>query len=401
MNEFSKNLLVSTDAAHIAIFHPEDLTHAAEWPIGWYAEPFVFPSESGARRLIGWCTGGDGGFAVRLTNGPFTDEEARRAGPEWSFPYTVRHGRVFVDGTDALPGREQTIRAPDHPENWVDIPDGEYTVNVTAILRGEGARDLPDYAVRFSPGSGATPARRPPDLVCWPGAEATDIVYASAPEPSAPMDFDRFYPAFVSANVGGVGEGFSSEGEAPIEAARPPGEDDFAIFDVTFVAAAVLAPGAHAVMVECHGASGAPGAPKRYQFRGKRAVRISAVEGMFAKGVHVPEGKAGLFRRQPKPFPETALRAVKVGPLEMEQDSPPTVVFVDLKARAIAGLERGEMRRRLGGMAGYEALRVASYDEMAPLMEWLITHLPLSGEERLRIGAMPPNARCAALASRL
>lgn len=402
MSQFSKDMHVSTDVAHIVLFHPDDLAHAAEWPIAWYSEPFVYPSESAAGRLIGWSTRADGGFLVRVTSGALTGEEGRRAGPEWRFPYTVRHGRVFVDGTDALPGREQMTQARDYPENWVDIPDGAYAVTVTAIVRGNGAaEDLPDYVVRFGPEAGAAPARRPPDLACWADAEATDRIFDDRPEPPEAPDYGRLYPAFVSANVGGEGEDFSSEGEAPIGAATPPGGDDFALFEVDMIAAASLKPGAHAMLVECHGAGGAPGAPRRYSFRGKRAVRIVAVEGTFANGVHAPEGKAGLFRRKPKPPPATALPAVRIGPLEAAKDAPQTVSPEELQARVIEDLRSGVLGRKFGGIAGYEALRVAAYDEAALLTDWLITHLPLTAEERLTIAALPPNARCATLAERL
>ena len=89
MTQFSNRLLVWTDVAHIVIFHPDDLAHAEKWPIAWYAEPFIYPVESDAGRLISWCTKVDGNFVLRVTDGSLTDRERKYAGPHWVFPYRV------------------------------------------------------------------------------------------------------------------------------------------------------------------------------------------------------------------------------------------------------------------------------------------------------------------------
>ncbi|CDZ64300.1 hypothetical protein [Neorhizobium galegae] len=46
MTEFSKTLMVSTDVAHIVLFHPQDLAHSSQWPIVWYSEAFIFPPKA-------------------------------------------------------------------------------------------------------------------------------------------------------------------------------------------------------------------------------------------------------------------------------------------------------------------------------------------------------------------
>lgn len=399
--------MVSTDVAHIVLFHPDDLAHADEWPIAWYSEPFVFPVESAAGRLIAWCTKSDGGYAVRVTNGAVTDREQRYAGPSWTFPYTVRHGRVFLDNTDALPGEEQMTQASDDEENWIAVANGDYAVTVTAIewsaepgARNHGFDKLPNYVVQFQPGSPRVikPARRPPDLACLTDATATDELYVHTPEPPEPIDFDRHYPAFASINVTRAGQHFSTRGEAPIEAAVPRDGDRFALFDTPFVAAAELTPGAPAVIVECHGSGGIPGEAMRYSFRARRAVRIAEITGTFADGSYARPVMTGFFRRQPKPIPPDALPAVRIGPLPPTQDAAASAGPETLRATVLDDLRGGGMlAKRLGGLAGYEALRLGASDDAEALMNWLIDNLPLPADERLRLSILPPNRRCAAL----
>jgi hypothetical protein len=411
MTGFSKALMVSTDVAHIVLFHPDDLAHAGDWPIAWYSEPFVYPLESAAGRLIAWSTRSDGSFALRLTDGAITEREQSYAGPSWTFPYSVRHGRVFIDNTDALPGEQQMTQAEDDPGSWIDVPGGDYAVTVTAIewsaeldaadkgASENGADKLPDYIVQFQPASGEPikPARRPPDLVCLMEAVATDKIYAHNPKPPEPIDFSRPYPAFASANVTRSGGNFSSQGEAPIEAAVPADGDKFAIFDTPFVVAAELVPGAPAVIAECHGSGGSPGKAMRFSFRARQAVQIAEVTGQYIDGSFEALGTTGLFRRRQKPVSSDALAAVRIAPLPEVTGK---VEVSALRARMVGDLRgAGALGRQLGGLSEYEARKLEASDDAAMLMDWLIDHLPLDARERLRIATLAPDAQCEALSA--
>lgn len=411
MTHISRMLMVSTDVAHIVIFHPDDLHHAAEWPIAWYSEPFVFPVESRAGRLVAWCTGGDGGFKIRVTTGALTERERLYAGPQWTFPYTVRHGRVHFDNTDALPGKEKMTDAADQPDCWVDLPNGDYAVTVTAIEwsaepgdREEGAETLPNYVVSFLAlvDEPAAPARRPPDLECQRDAVATDELCDTHRDEPGAIDFDRPYPAFVSTNVARPGQSFNSQGEAPIEAAVAPDAGKFVLFDTPVVAAASLAAGSLAVVAVCHGSGGVPGQAKRYSFRARRTVRIVAQDGMFAAGQFSKLGKEGFFRRRTKPVPVDALAAVTIEPYTPAADVPMTVDPATLKAAVLAQLaDDGALAKRIGGVATYESLRIAASDDPDFLSNWLLDNLPLPAEERLAISVLPINARMATLMSHI
>lgn len=409
MTGFSRALMVSTDVAHILIFHPDDLAHAAEWPIAWYSEPFIYPAESAAGRLIGWCTTSDGGYALRLTDGALTEREESLAGPSWTFPYTVRQGRVFIDNSDALPGEEQMTQASDDPDGWIELESGDYAVTVTAIewsaepgAGEQGADKLPNYVVQFRPSAGEPiqPARRPPDLACLMEAEPSDQLYSYTPKPPEPIDVSRLYPAFASTNVTRPGGNFSTQGEAPVEAAVPADGDKFAIFDTPFIIAAELIPGAPAVIAECHGSGGSPGKAMRFSFRAKQAVQIAEIAGMFADGRFEKLGKTGFFRPQPKPVSPDALAAVRIAPLAITEDKAAPADLAALRAGVLGDLRgAGVLGKTLGGLAEYEALKLEASEDAGDVMIWLLDHLPLSARERLRIATLPASARCAALSA--
>ncbi|PYB73215.1 hypothetical protein [Rhizobium wuzhouense] len=407
MQQVSKYMVLATDVAHIVLFHPDDLGHAEHWPIAWYAETFIYPVESAAGRLIAWCTGSDGVFKLRLTTGDLSERERAFSGPSFVFPYRVRHGRVFVDNSDGLPGVEKMTDPSASPELWFDLADGDYAVTVTAVeweaepsARDEGHETLPNYVVAFAPldGRSIKPARRPPDLIGSRDALARDEPFGSRPYPPDPVDFTRLYPAFAAADVAPVGRAFESRGEAPVEAAVPPGGDDFAVFDIRFVIAADLVPGAPAVLASCHGVRGRPQDEKVFSFKSEHVVAIVSVEGFCRNGDFSKPERHWIFGRRREPLPTDALATVKIAPRAFAEDGPARVDLVALKAQILADLEGGGvLGTRLGGVAGYEALRLAATEEADLLADWLLDHLPLSGRDRLAISLLPINDRFAAL----
>ncbi|MFV0410348.1 MAG: hypothetical protein ACK5LJ_11835 [Paracoccus sp. (in: a-proteobacteria)] len=394
---------MTTDVTHFVIFHPEDLAHAAGWPIAWYAEPFIYPGESAAGRLIGWSTGGDGSFALRLTDGPLTEREARYRGPEWVFPLSVRHGAVYLDGTDALPGIDQMCRAGENPDARIDLENGDYAVTVAAIEwdAEPGSEDdsfdsLPNYVVQFAPRRGAIipAALRPPSLPCSMSENASDEIYTYSSRQADPADYDRIYPAFISANVSRAGRSFSSQGEAPVEAAVAPDADRFALFEVPFVIAARLERGEPAVIAECSGTSEMQGRVRRYEFRALQLVRIAEIMGSFTGGAFVPPRMGGIFRRRPKPLADDALVALRIAPLAGPDGDGGLIGLAQLKMRVLEDLRGdGLLARKLGGIAGYEARRLESLQNPSQIEEWLIDNLPMPALARLRIAALPILAR--------
>jgi hypothetical protein len=163
-----KKISVGTDVAHLILFHPDDLSHRNHDPIAWYGYDFAYRRESAAGRLVAWGTGADGGYLVRLTTGSLTTDEQVRACVSWSYPLVVRHGRVLLDNTDALPGEEQMVEPEELVDTWFDLPNGSYLTTVHPVDRtDEDATALPDYVVTFEPVetiAGIEVANTPPEL---------------------------------------------------------------------------------------------------------------------------------------------------------------------------------------------------------------------------------------------
>ncbi|MFK3780312.1 DUF6386 family protein [Agrobacterium sp. NPDC089420] len=172
-----RTIEIDTDVAGFLIFHPDDLAHRAADPIAWYAYSFAYRKESAAGRLLGFGTGADGGFLIRLTMDQPTATEVKFAGARWSYPLIVRHGQVYLDNTDGLPGEEKMDDPGDFPDRWFSLPNGSYRVDVQAIARSQpGApEELPDYVVSFNPVAdiaGIAVAGNLPDLRQAPGWQA-------------------------------------------------------------------------------------------------------------------------------------------------------------------------------------------------------------------------------------
>ena len=150
MQTSSTTISIGTDVATLVLFHPEDLAHRECDPIAWYSYGFVWRKESREGRLVAFGTGSDGGYAVRLTTGSLAPDEAARACSSWEFPLIVRHGRVLLDNTDALPGEEQMTKPSEIEDQWFDLANGSYKVTVHPISFEQGS-SLPDYVIRFEP----------------------------------------------------------------------------------------------------------------------------------------------------------------------------------------------------------------------------------------------------------
>lgn len=145
-----RQVSIGTDVATLFLFHPDDLAHRHSSPIGWYGYDFAYRRESAAGRLIAWSTGGDGGYLVRLTTAQLTAAEQAHASRGWSFPLIVRHGRVLVDNSNALPGEGQVEKPERLTDQWFELPNAAYRATVYPIDRAdEDARALADYVVTF------------------------------------------------------------------------------------------------------------------------------------------------------------------------------------------------------------------------------------------------------------
>jgi len=150
-----RTVIIGTDGAFLCLFHPDDLRHRADASERWTDEDFACGAEFNAGTFVGWTTGGDGGFRVRVTDGDLTPREAECETVSWDFRYRARRGRVLLDDGDHLPPTEFDFPIPD--ELWFEVPDGDYRVTIHGIHRDpdedlrEGDDALPEYVIRFQP----------------------------------------------------------------------------------------------------------------------------------------------------------------------------------------------------------------------------------------------------------
>jgi hypothetical protein len=409
-------ITMGTDVACFLIFHPDDLTHAAGWPIAWYAEPFIYPAESEAKRLIGWQTRGDGTYAIRFTDGELTERERSYAGPSWTFPYRVTHGRIFIDNSDGLPGVERMIDPAATPEGWVDVPNGDYAVSVTGIeWRAEpGALDmgeaaLSDYVVQFAPATGATipSARRPPDLRPTRDDVASDMVPAPQRREPEQLALPPLVPILFGSTALPPPHSFTIDSSVDIEAVLTPNARAFDTFYLPYVVTfeeVGSAPGSIAVLARLRQTSSDQNNQHQYGFSATALCRVIAIEGYYEKGVVQPLEKRGLFGTRAVAVPAHALMAARVEPLAAPDaaEALPGEELLALRAASVAALSPGgALAAKFGAEAGYQAHRVAAFSHDWQLAEWLLAHVPMPEMDRLSIAQQPSPVQCRELSARL
>jgi len=192
---------VGTDVATWFLFHPDDLAHRRDDPLDWWAYDFAVRKEFAAGALVAVETGSDGGYTVRCTDGSLSEREGRYRVAVCTFRLRVRHGRLYLDGGDALPCAEAQDRPEDHPDRWIAVANGAYRVTVHAIawyedpdaLNAHGAvadDALPDYVAVFAPVADLDAVAPPPALPrleLWRPTQDAGPLRATAPSPQERM----------------------------------------------------------------------------------------------------------------------------------------------------------------------------------------------------------------------
>lgn len=432
---FSRRLMMPADSAHLLLFHPDDLAHAAGWPRHWYRDAFAWGPETAAGTLVAWATGIAGSFAVRLTTGALSAREQAFAGPHWTFPYRVRHGRVYFDNGDALPSEARTASPSDNEEYWVKLPDGDYAVTVTGIewQAEEGAADAPDklpnYVVQFEEARGVRVglALRPPDIVALSDAVASDALFGAVAEGvrgqeagAVPVDSAAYYPAFACADTPRAGRNFALGTEVPLAAMLADGADKAALLNQHlrnhyFIAAPRLEPGAVGMLCVLAADAGdtgeAPEGSAPSMFHALAPVELLALDGVYQTGRYRALKREGWLRKRHEAKPDDALWAVRcrawasgdddAGPDDIARDANPDItaqamraLLLDLLAEEGAGGYPRPLAARLGAKAGYHRRWIGFQNVPAALADWISDHA-LTPAQGLTLSTLPPNRRYA------
>ncbi|WP_026869084.1 hypothetical protein [Inquilinus limosus] len=388
----SKRIAIGTDVAAFVLFHPDDLAHRKDDPIAWYAYGFAWQRESRAGRLVAFGTGADGGYGLRLTTEGLTAAEAPLACQSWSFPLAVRHGRILLDNTDALPGEEQMTDPAGLPEQWFELDSDAYRVTVHALAWKEAPGAVgadgrvspdapPDYVVVFEPVAdiaavpvAAAMPRLLPDRDSAPGLETGVQVDALFAWPRKPPEGTEF-PALPVASSAALipGQDLSLPVDDAVAAAIYPERGSGREGLKHLVLAPAFETDGLACLARAHGLSRMGDDAARLKLRGEAVVRIR---------------RGG--RAQP-------LQTVTVVPLDKPDMAAPAEALEPFRARLLAlGREDAVFRTRLRHPS-FELERLAALGTAEAVTGWALAHLDLPFAARLACYAGPAAQRIEAL----
>jgi len=138
--------VVETQQSMLTLFDPGDLAHHQNEPAGWYLRDFAIADDLQSGRFIGVLTERSGAFNVKLSFGELNAKEKAAAGSEVKMRLRVRNGRLLLAGGDAWPYRGNDYRKFVYDQRWIDFPNGDYGVIITALNPAAG---LGDYVFQF------------------------------------------------------------------------------------------------------------------------------------------------------------------------------------------------------------------------------------------------------------
>jgi hypothetical protein len=365
VEKVDRTVVVATDVAAYYLFHPDDLAHRRTAPAGWTGDDFACGAEFAAGNLVAVDTGGDGGAALRVTNGELSPREKARATGSWAFRYRVRHGRVLLDGGLHVPG-DGADKGPPPDDHWVAVPNGDYQVTLYAIDRSVGNaggagpefdKTLPEYVFQFRPSARLEGikvlSKTPPRLIPGepvPAANAKPAWAAWLEDTSAPLK--RSYPAVVK------------EGSPLAPGAAESFEVSQAAYDALSVAGefVVVSGGVPGVGVLARDAGGGSADGKWTQgARGLRLVKVNAL----AKGEPLPTAAVSPLSR-----PATKVSAKDV---------------TALKAAFAKYARTNAPFRKATPHPDYEAERVEAVESPSALTNLLLYRVPLPPDQRAKL----------------
>lgn len=374
---------VDTDVATIALFHPDDLTHRVSDPIAWYAYDFAYRAESAAGRLVAFITGADNGYTVRVTtDGGLTPVEAQFACASWMYPLVVRHGRVLLDNTDALPSAD-ALPASLVEFTWIELDNGPYRVTVVPIQHVESPEDLPsglpDYVIVMAPVADISEiavSSGPPDL-----RQDPNWVPRPMTAPSATEDSHRWPDTTVQVGEYPALQVSDSAAVLPRQQAHLPASDLDNPATVyasrrslrTCVVATTFNVGDLAVLARCAGLSASNRQLTSLQLTGLAMVRLMSTLGPD------PLAPVGV---EPVAAPDLSGAAADVEPLR---------ATVLARARADATF-LDHLRYR-----HFHLEQLAVLQSAEAITTWLLFHLPMSFATRVALYASALRERTAAL----
>ncbi len=138
---WSVQRVVNTDRAMITLLDPSDLAHHQSEPANWYLHDFAINDDLQSGRFAAVLTDRSGKFDVRITFGELTDAEKAAAGSEAKLRLRVINHRLLLSGGETWPSIETDYRQFAHDHRWINVPNGDYGVIITALDPAAGQSD--------------------------------------------------------------------------------------------------------------------------------------------------------------------------------------------------------------------------------------------------------------------
>jgi len=373
---------VSTDVATLMFFHPEDLKHAEHWPIAWYSEPGVWQHESKDEQLVAWGAGNDGSYRVRLRCGPITRSERALAHNSWVFPYEVRHGRVFIDNSDCLPGvdRMEDAFASENEGRWFNLPNGRYLATVYSV----SAENQPDYIVSFvAQNDDVMPliAYRPPLISRDPSIDTNDapeFIY-KPPQDVAPdhgdTDFSEPLPAGVSSSIKPPGMTFSSKAESALNENFDGGRMNGAR-RVRYIIAPKIEVGQMAAICKMTATLGGRDFPRTHRMQTLGIARIDEI----VTSVPPEETDYTTYKHN--------YHTVRATPIHTSHGNYDHIDVDDIRRQIIESLSSGQLSIQQPELALYNLRRVSKMEHLMELLQFLTSVANIDSETSIKLGLM-------------
>lgn len=157
--------VVHTDHSIISLLDPADLAHHQSHPANWYLHDFAIKDDLQSGRFAAVLTGRTGKFKVRITFGELTPAESQAAGPEAKLRLRVVNHRLLLSGGDTWPSEDADYRQFTHDARWINIPNGDYGVIITALKSGDAHSDYVFQLIRVNDLSRVKHAPAVPKLI--------------------------------------------------------------------------------------------------------------------------------------------------------------------------------------------------------------------------------------------
>ncbi len=145
---WSVSRVVNTNHSMITLLDPSDLVHHQAEPSNWFLHDFAIKDDLQTGRFAAVLTERSGKFNVRVTFGELTKSEQAVAGPEAKLRLRVINHRLLLSGGDAWPSVKTDYRRYAHDPRWIDVPNGDYGVIITALKPGAVKADYVFQLIR-------------------------------------------------------------------------------------------------------------------------------------------------------------------------------------------------------------------------------------------------------------